>query len=95
MAFNHRGASSIMAILFPFQDHWRLYAGFGILVLLLLPIDLGVLNRKAHTISFREAGATSLLWASLAIAFCYGLINDCGWLRCPAYFGALNSRGGR
>lgn len=46
-----------------------LYAGFLTLVLGLLALDLGVLNRKAHVIGVREAMAWSLLWMSLAMVF--------------------------
>jgi len=46
-----------------------LYAGFLTIVLGLLALDLGVLNRKAHVIGVREAMAWSLLWMSLALLF--------------------------
>jgi len=46
-----------------------LYAGFLTLVLALLALDLGVLNRKAHVIGVREAMAWSALWMTLALAF--------------------------
>jgi tellurite resistance protein TerC len=46
-----------------------LYAGFLTLVLGLLALDLGVLNRKAHIIGVREAMAWSSLWMTLALLF--------------------------
>ena len=46
-----------------------LYAGFLTLVLGLLALDLGVLNRKAHVVGVREAMAWSTLWMSLALVF--------------------------
>jgi tellurite resistance protein TerC len=46
-----------------------LYAGFLTLVLGLLALDLGVLNRKAHVIGVREALAWSALWMTLALSF--------------------------
>lgn len=46
-----------------------LYAGFLTLVLGLLALDLGVLNRKAHVIGVREAMAWSALWMTLALLF--------------------------
>ena len=45
------------------------WAGFGIFILLMLALDLGVLNRKAHAITYREATAWSVVWVTLALAF--------------------------
>jgi tellurite resistance protein TerC len=58
--------------LFPFSDHWEAYVAFTALVLVLLALDLGVFHRKAHTVSFKEAAAWSLVWVSLALAFNFG-----------------------
>lgn len=46
-----------------------IWSGFILLVILLLAIDLGVLNRKDHVIGVREALKWSGLWVSLAILF--------------------------
>jgi tellurite resistance protein TerC len=46
-----------------------LYAGFLTLVFALLALDLGVLNKKAHVVSVREAMGWSVLWMSLALLF--------------------------
>jgi tellurite resistance protein TerC len=42
---------------------------FNLFVVVMLALDLGVLNRRAHTVSFREALAWSAMWVSLALAF--------------------------
>jgi len=42
---------------------------FNVFVLLMLALDLGVLNRRAHTIGFREAMIWSVMWVGLATAF--------------------------
>jgi tellurite resistance protein TerC len=42
---------------------------FGVVVLAMLAVDLGIFNRKAHVISFKEAALWSLIWISLALAF--------------------------
>lgn len=55
--------------LLPFGEYWWFYGGFTILIVLLLALDLGVLNRKAHVVSAREAAGWSALWVSLALAF--------------------------
>lgn len=46
-----------------------LWGGFALLVAILLFLDLGVLNRRSHTLSFREASAWSAGWISLALLF--------------------------
>ncbi|MEQ1692220.1 MAG: TerC family protein [Gemmatimonas sp.] len=45
------------------------WIGFNSLILVLLAIDLGVFNRKAHAVSVREALGWSALWISLAVLF--------------------------
>jgi len=45
------------------------WIGFNALILVLLSLDLGVFNRKAHAVSVREALGWSALWVSLAIGF--------------------------
>ncbi len=55
--------------LFPFADYWWFYAIFTLFVFLMLAIDLGVFNRKAHVVSFKEASIWSLVWVSLALTF--------------------------
>jgi tellurite resistance protein TerC len=42
---------------------------FGLVVVVMLALDLGVFHRKAHEISFKEAATWSLVWISLALAF--------------------------
>jgi len=42
---------------------------FNLFVIVMLVLDLGVFNRRAHSVSFREALAWSAMWVSLALAF--------------------------
>lgn len=42
---------------------------FNLFVLAMLALDLGVLNRRSHRVSFREALAWSAVWIVLAAAF--------------------------
>ncbi|MDP2319111.1 MAG: TerC family protein [Acidobacteriota bacterium] len=56
-------------ILFPIADYWWFYIAFTGFILVLLAIDLGVFNRKAHVVSIREAAKFSALWISLALIF--------------------------
>jgi tellurite resistance protein TerC len=46
-----------------------LWGGFIAFVFAMLALDLGVFHRKAHAVSFKEAGAWSAVWVSLALAF--------------------------
>jgi tellurite resistance protein TerC len=43
--------------------------GFNALVLVLLALDLGVFNRRAHAVGMREALSWSAVWVTLALAF--------------------------
>ncbi|MFC1833399.1 TerC family protein [Thermodesulfobacteriota bacterium] len=45
------------------------WAGFFILVLGMLALDLGILNRKAHAIGMREAIIWSIFWTVVAVIF--------------------------
>ncbi len=42
---------------------------FNIFVLVMLALDLGVFNRRAHSVTFREALGWSGMWVGLATAF--------------------------
>ena len=46
-----------------------LWIAFGVVVVLMLAIDLGVFNRKAHEIGFREALIWSIVWTVVALLF--------------------------
>ncbi len=46
--------------------HW---AAFVLCVLFFLALDLGLFNRRARTVKFREAAAWTAVWFSLAMAF--------------------------
>lgn len=45
------------------------WGGFGLFILFMLALDLGVLNRKAHAITYREATTWSIVWVTLALIF--------------------------
>lgn len=61
--------TNLPGTMFPFAAYWWLYALFLVFVLLMLALDLGVFNRKAHVIGFKEATAWSIVWIALALAF--------------------------
>ena len=55
--------------LFPFADYWWFYSLFLLFVFAMLALDLGVFNRKAHIVSFKEATIWSIVWVVLALIF--------------------------
>lgn len=57
----------------PISGSTWLWVGFSLFILIMLSLDLGLLNRKAHTITYREASIWSAVWVTLAIIFC-GLV---------------------
>lgn len=46
-----------------------LWVGFSIFILIMLSLDLGLFNRKAHTIKYREAWIWSAVWVTFALIF--------------------------
>lgn len=50
-------------------NHPWLIAGFAIAVVIMLLLDLGVFNKKSHTISNKEALGWSIVWISLSMIF--------------------------
>lgn len=46
-----------------------LWIGFSLFILFMLGLDLGLFNRKAHTITYREATIWSVVWICLASIF--------------------------
>ncbi|MGI8734887.1 MAG: TerC family protein [Pyrinomonadaceae bacterium] len=46
-----------------------LWIGFSLFIFLMLSLDLGLLNRKAHAIKYREAVTWSAVWVTLAMIF--------------------------
>lgn len=49
--------------------HPGLVWGFGIIVVIMLLLDLGVFNKKAHEVSSKEATIWTIVWISLAMVF--------------------------
>ena len=46
-----------------------LWIGFSLFIFTMLSLDLGLFNRKAHTIKYREAWLWSGVWVTLAMIF--------------------------
>ncbi|MGI9165550.1 MAG: TerC family protein [Pyrinomonadaceae bacterium] len=53
----------------PIVSSTWLWIGFSLFILAMLSLDLGLLNRKAHRIRYREAATWSVVWVTLAMIF--------------------------
>lgn len=51
------------------EEELPLIAGFLVFVIALIFIDLGLFNKKSHTISLKEAALMSAFWIGIALAF--------------------------
>lgn len=50
-------------------EPWLMWSGFFILIAVLLSLDLGVFQRKAHTIHMKEAIKWSIFWIAIGLSF--------------------------
>ena len=50
-------------------EHPLLIAGFCVIVLIMLLLDLGIFNKKGHVITNKEAIVWSVIWISLSMIF--------------------------
>jgi TerC family integral membrane protein len=50
--------------------HW---AGFIVVILIFLALDLGVFHRRAHVVRFKEALMWTAIWFSVSLVFCGAL----------------------
>lgn len=55
-----------------------LWTGFAVTLAVMFFLDLGVFNRKAHAVSFREAAAWTAVWVTLALLFNVGVYIELG-----------------
>lgn len=55
------------------ETPWWLWLGFGVVVLGMLALDLGVFHRRAHVVSLREAAIWSCVWVAVSLLFNLGV----------------------
>ncbi len=55
-----------------------LWIGFGVFILVMLALDMGLFHRRSHTVRFKEAVGWTLFWVALALAFNLGLWHFAG-----------------
>ncbi|HEX6043263.1 MAG TPA: TerC family protein [Pyrinomonadaceae bacterium] len=58
-----------------------LWIGFSVFILTMLSLDLGLFNRKAHTIKYKEAWIWSGVWVTLAMLFAALVFHNQGSTR--------------
>jgi tellurite resistance protein TerC len=61
---------------------------FGVIVLAMLAIDLGVFHRRAHVVGVREAAIWSVVWISVALLFNLGIYVHSGGDKALEFFQA-------
>ena len=65
------------------------WVGFNAFILFMLLLDLGLFNRKSHTITYKEAAIWSVVWVVLSLIFGAGIFyylgNDLGFKYLTGY----------
>lgn len=52
-----------------FELHPGLIVGFAVVIFIMLLLDLGIFNKKAHEVTSKEATIWSIIWISLSMVF--------------------------
>src|SRR3954466_8398343 len=63
-----------------------IWIGFGLFVLAMLALDLGVLHRKAHEVRFKEALVWTGVWVLLAGLFGVGIWHFLGAAKAMEFY---------
>jgi len=56
---------------------WAILAGFHLVLIAILALDLGVFQKQAHVVGMKEAAIWTTVWMVLALLFALGIAN--GW----------------
>ena len=57
-------------------NEYLFFGSFLLFIVLMLSIDLGLFNKKAHKVSMKEAAVMSFIWVSFALGFYFLLITN-------------------
>lgn len=68
------------------MDSAYLWTGFILFVIVMLALDLGVFNKKSHSVSIKEALTWSAVWITLALAFNAGIFYFMGQNKAFEFF---------
>ncbi len=63
-----------------------LWIAFAVLVVLIMGLDLGVFNRRAHRVTFKESIIWSIVWISIALLFGLAIFIFLGGNKAATYF---------
>jgi tellurite resistance protein TerC len=61
---------------------------FGVIVLVMLLVDLGIFNKEAHKVSSKEALIWTIVWVVIALGFSYFIYVNYGWQKTSQYLAA-------
>lgn len=67
-------------------DHPLVWLGFGVFVLAMLALDLGIFHRKSHVTGLKEALIWSAVWIGLALLFNLGIYHWHGGEKALQFF---------
>lgn len=70
------------------MDENLLLAVFGVIVVIMLLLDLGVFNKNPHKVSSKEALIWTIVWIVIALAFSYFIYANYGWQKTSQYLAA-------
>jgi tellurite resistance protein TerC len=54
---------------------FAILAGFHLTLVVILALDLGVFQKRAHVVGLKEAAIWSIVWVTLALLFAWGIAN--------------------
>lgn len=61
---------------------------FGVIVLIMLLLDLGVFNKNPHKVNSKEALIWTIVWIFIALGFSYFIYANYGWQKTSQYLAA-------
>lgn len=65
-----------------------LLLAFGVIVIIMLLVDLGVFNKNPHKVSSKEALIWTIVWVVIALAFSFFIYANYGWEKTSQYLAA-------
>jgi tellurite resistance protein TerC len=65
-----------------------LLIAFGVIVIIMLLVDLGVFNKNPHKVSSKEALIWTIVWVVIALAFSFFIYANYGWEKTSQYLAA-------
>ena len=65
-----------------------LLLAFGVIVIIMLVVDLGVFNKDPHKVSSKEALIWTIVWVLIALAFSFFIYSNYGWEKTSQYLAA-------